>query len=223
MAYAIARLKKLKRSNIAGSASHANRERETPNADPRRENIRFIGSNEREERLEDLVLAKIGEHEQKRKIRADGVYCVELLLSASASYFRPDWEVEIEVIELYLKLIYKKISLAANCPGTSNYQELSFRQQYLELVKLVLSEIINYEELYSSLVALAPNLLIAQELDLYIYKSLKLNSNYELMKIIEQGLILQTFKSITDNLAEFNKQRYLEIFYFQILECFSGD
>lgn len=90
MAYAIARLKKLKRSNIAGSASHANRERETPNANPRRENIRFIGSNEREERLEDLVLAKIGEHEQKRKIRTDGVYCVELLLSASPSYFRPD-------------------------------------------------------------------------------------------------------------------------------------
>ncbi|MHC5761820.1 hypothetical protein [Nostoc sp.] len=133
------------------------------------------------------------------------------------------WEVEIEVIELYLKLIYNKIPLAANCPGTSNYQELSFRQQYLELVKLVLSEIINYEELYSTLVALAPNLLIAQELDFYIYKSLKLNSNYELMKIIEQGLILQTFKSITDNLAEFSKQRYLEIFYFQILECFSGD
>ena len=90
MAYAIARLKKLKRSNIAGSASHANRERETPNADPSFENIRFIGSNEREERLEDLVLAKIEEHEQKRKIRTDGVYCVEFLLSASASYFRPD-------------------------------------------------------------------------------------------------------------------------------------
>ena len=90
MAYAIARLKKLKRSNIAGSASHVNRERETPNADPSLENIRFIGSNNQEERLEDLVLAKIGEHEQKRKIRTDGVYCVELLLSASASYFRPD-------------------------------------------------------------------------------------------------------------------------------------
>lgn len=90
MAYAIARLKKLKRSNIAGSASHVNRERETSNADPSLENIRFIGSNNQEERLEDLVLAKIGEHEQKRKIRTDGVYCVELLLSASASYFRPD-------------------------------------------------------------------------------------------------------------------------------------
>ncbi|WGV29062.1 MobV family relaxase [Halotia branconii] len=90
MAYAIARLKKLKRSNLTGSASHASRERETPNADPNQNNIRFIGSNNPEERLEDLVLAKIAEQEQKRKIRTDGVYCVEFLLSASPSYFRPD-------------------------------------------------------------------------------------------------------------------------------------
>ncbi|MHC5821020.1 MAG: MobV family relaxase [Nostoc sp.] len=90
MAYAIARLKKLKRGNISGSASHTARERETPNADPTQKNIRFIGSLNPEERLEDLVLAKIGDSEQKRKIRTDGVYCVELLLSASPSYFRPD-------------------------------------------------------------------------------------------------------------------------------------
>ncbi len=90
MSYAIARLKKLKRGNISGSASHTARERETPNADPTQKNIRFIGSLDPEERLEDLVLAKIGEHEQKRKIRTDAVYCVELLLSASPSYFRPD-------------------------------------------------------------------------------------------------------------------------------------
>ena len=90
MAYAIARLKKLKRGNISGSASHTARERETPNADPTQKNIRFIGSLDPEERLEDLVLAKIAEHEQKRKIRTDAVYCVELLLSASPSYFRPN-------------------------------------------------------------------------------------------------------------------------------------
>ncbi|MCC5616767.1 plasmid recombination protein [Nostoc sp. CHAB 5836] len=90
MSYAIARLKKLKRGNISGSASHTARERETPNADPTQKNIRFIGSFDPEERLEDLVLAKIGDSEQKRKIRTDAVYCVELLLSASPSYFRPD-------------------------------------------------------------------------------------------------------------------------------------
>ncbi|MGF1937637.1 MAG: MobV family relaxase [Nostoc sp. ChiQUE02] len=89
MAYAIARLKKLKRGNISGSASHTARERETPNADPTQKNIRFIGSLNPQERLEDLVLAKIGDSEQKRKIRTDAVYCVELLLSASPSYFRP--------------------------------------------------------------------------------------------------------------------------------------
>lgn len=90
MAYAIARLKKLKRGNISGSASHTARERETPNADPTQKNIRFIGSLNPEERLEDLILAKIGDSEQKRKIRTDAVYCVELLLSASPNYFRPD-------------------------------------------------------------------------------------------------------------------------------------
>jgi hypothetical protein len=90
MSYAIARLKKLKRGNISGSASHTARERETPNADPTQKNIRFIGSLDPEERLEDLVLAKIAENEQRRKIRTDAVYCVELLLSASPSYFRPD-------------------------------------------------------------------------------------------------------------------------------------
>lgn len=108
MAYAIARLKKLKRGNISGSASHTARERETPNADPTQKNIRFIGSLAPEERLEDLVLAKIGDSEQKRKIRTDGVYCVELLLSASPSYFRP------------------------NCPTQAGYYEPQKLDEWLE-------------------------------------------------------------------------------------------
>ncbi|MBD2421856.1 plasmid recombination protein [Anabaena cylindrica FACHB-243] len=87
--YAIARVKKLKRANIAGSAAHTSRQRETLNADPNQKNIRFIGNVDREEKLEDLVLAKIGQYEQKRKIRTDAVYCVEILLTASPSYFRP--------------------------------------------------------------------------------------------------------------------------------------
>ena len=108
MAYAIARLKKLKRGNISGSASHTARERETPNADPTQKNIRFIGSLAPEERLEDLVLAKIGDSEQKRKIRTDAVYCVELLLSASPSYFRP------------------------NCPAQADYYEPQKLDEWLE-------------------------------------------------------------------------------------------
>ncbi|QLE45023.1 DUF3991 domain-containing protein (plasmid) [Nostoc sp. C052] len=108
MAYAIARLKKLKRGNISGSASHTARERETPNADPTQKNIRFIGSLNPEERLEDLVLAKIRDSEQKRKIRTDAVYCVELLLSASPSYFRP------------------------NCPTQAGYYEPQKLDEWLE-------------------------------------------------------------------------------------------
>ncbi len=89
MPYAIARIAKLKRGNLAGSASHSARQRYTPNADPTSHNIRFIGSDDPLEKLDALVLAKIDEHKQKRKIRPDAVYCVELLLTASPEYFRP--------------------------------------------------------------------------------------------------------------------------------------
>ncbi|BAZ18474.1 plasmid recombinant protein (plasmid) [Calothrix sp. NIES-4071] len=90
MPYAIARTKKLKKSNIAGSEAHSARLRITPNADSSKKNIRLIGAVDPTERLQDLVLDKIAEHTQKRKIRTDAVYCVELLLTASPTYFRPD-------------------------------------------------------------------------------------------------------------------------------------
>jgi hypothetical protein len=88
MAYVIARVKKLKRANIAGSAAHTSRQRETLNDDPNQQNIRFIGNTDQQEKLEDLVLAKIGQYEQKQKICTDAVYCVEILLTASPSYFQ---------------------------------------------------------------------------------------------------------------------------------------
>ncbi|GAX45755.1 plasmid recombinant protein [Tolypothrix sp. NIES-4075] len=90
MPYAIARTKKLKRSNLAGSEAHTARTRSTPNADSEIQNIRLIGSDDPNEKLEDLVLTKIGQYEQKRKIRTDAVYCVEILLTASPQYYRPD-------------------------------------------------------------------------------------------------------------------------------------
>lgn len=90
MPYAIARTKKLKKSNLAGSETHTARRRVTPNADSSKKNIRLIGAANPEERLQDLVLAKIASYPQKRKIRTDAVYCVELLLTASPEYFRPD-------------------------------------------------------------------------------------------------------------------------------------
>ncbi|WP_138505383.1 MobV family relaxase [Nostoc sp. PA-18-2419] len=88
MPYAIARIKKLKRSNLAGSEAHTARLRETPNADPSQNNIRFIGHHNPNESLDQLVMERIGE--QKRKIRPDAVYCTEILLTASPEYFRPD-------------------------------------------------------------------------------------------------------------------------------------
>ncbi len=87
MAYAIARIKKLKRSNLAGSEAHTARQRETPNADSDKQNIRFIGTNNPTLSLDQLVMEKIGE--QKRKIRPDAVYCTEILLTASPEYFLP--------------------------------------------------------------------------------------------------------------------------------------
>jgi ribosomal protein S4 len=116
MAYAIARLKKLKFGNLAGSASHTSRERETPNADLSVENIRFISSNDPESSLENLVMAKINEVSQRRKIRTDGVYCVEMLLSASPSYFR------------------------ASCPTQAGYYEQNKLDVWLEATHQWLSE-----------------------------------------------------------------------------------
>jgi murein DD-endopeptidase MepM/ murein hydrolase activator NlpD len=90
MGYAIARIAKLKSGNLAGSASHTARTRDTPNADPTKQIIRFIGNDDPKEKLVDLILSKINSHSQKRKIRKDAVWCAELLLTASPEYFRPD-------------------------------------------------------------------------------------------------------------------------------------
>ncbi|MEM6404733.1 MAG: plasmid recombination protein, partial [Cyanobacteria bacterium P01_D01_bin.116] len=89
MAYAIARVAKLKKANLGGSGAHTSRSKDTPNADPTKQNIRFIGDVDSKENLEQLVLNKIGQYKQKRKIRTDAVYCVEILLTASPEYFRP--------------------------------------------------------------------------------------------------------------------------------------
>ncbi|MEM6399538.1 MAG: MobV family relaxase [Cyanobacteria bacterium P01_D01_bin.116] len=90
MAYAIARLAKLKKANLGGSGAHTSRSRDTPNANPNKKNIRFIGNFNSSENLEQLVINKINQHKQKRKIRTDAVYCVEILLTASPEYFRPE-------------------------------------------------------------------------------------------------------------------------------------
>lgn len=86
MAFGIIRIQKLKSwADLAGSASHTSRDRETPNADPNIKNIKLVGCSDPLS-LETLVRNKIG----NQTIRKNAVLAVELLLSASPEYFRPD-------------------------------------------------------------------------------------------------------------------------------------
>ena len=89
MAYCICRISKLKSGgSITASEQHTLRQRETPNADLSQENERFISYpyTPPDTSLEQEVFARIGE----QKIRKDAVLCVEILLTASPEYFRPD-------------------------------------------------------------------------------------------------------------------------------------
>jgi hypothetical protein len=88
MAYGICRISKLKGGGIAASELHTLRKRETPNANPDIDNIRFIGQPYRLDgpNLETLVKQRIGE----QHIRSNAVQCVEMLLTASPEYFRPN-------------------------------------------------------------------------------------------------------------------------------------
>ena len=86
MPLAICRIQKIKNwGMLTGNEAHTARERETPNANPEVTNIRIIGDSSYQD-LATLVREKIG----SQKIRSNAVLAVEMLLSASASYFRPD-------------------------------------------------------------------------------------------------------------------------------------
>jgi hypothetical protein len=92
MPYAIVRIAKLKQVNIAGSAMHVSRGRKTPNANVSllEHNETLIYFDDRHAPLGEVVSKKIHSVPQKRKIRTDAVHCVEILLTASPEYFRPD-------------------------------------------------------------------------------------------------------------------------------------
>jgi Plasmid recombination enzyme len=92
MPYAIIRIAKLKKSNIGGSGSHVARDRATPNADRSKlsANQTLIHNADRHLPMSEVVAAKIAASQQKRKIRPDAVHAVEILLTASPEYFRPD-------------------------------------------------------------------------------------------------------------------------------------
>ncbi len=88
MPHAIARIAKLKGRNITPSEQHTKRVKEVPNANPEIQNIRFIGQPETIDSptLDTLVRERVGD----QTIRKNAVLCVEMLLTASPEYFRPD-------------------------------------------------------------------------------------------------------------------------------------
>ncbi len=92
MPYAVARIAKLKQANLGGSGMHVSRSRETPNADlsKLKDNQTLIHNDDLDLPLSEIVHNKIHAVEQRRKIRLDAVYAVEILLTASPEYFRPN-------------------------------------------------------------------------------------------------------------------------------------
>jgi hypothetical protein len=84
MAYAIARIGKLKGASVGASDRHVERLRNTPNADRTKqaENVHLIGDGTP---LRELVDQRIQGHGGRP--RRDSVECVELLLEASPEYF----------------------------------------------------------------------------------------------------------------------------------------
>lgn len=99
MAFAIARISKLKGGSVGASDSHNNRARETPNADPERrdQNRILIG--------DDLPLTETVRQvirESGGKPRRDSVECVEVVLTASREYFENDkCEIALEKVEQF--------------------------------------------------------------------------------------------------------------------------
>jgi Plasmid recombination enzyme len=92
MPYAVARIAKLKQANLGGSGMHVSRSRDTPNADlsKLKDNQTLIHNDDLDLPLSEVVHNKIHSVEQRRKIRPDAVYAVEILLTASPEYFRPN-------------------------------------------------------------------------------------------------------------------------------------
>ncbi|NJO65321.1 MAG: plasmid recombination protein [Richelia sp. RM2_1_2] len=86
MAFTICRIQKIKSwGALARSEAHTARKVNTPNANPQIKNLEVIVSSDNLD-LEMKVRNKIG----SQKYRSDAVLAVEMLLSASAEYFRPN-------------------------------------------------------------------------------------------------------------------------------------
>ena len=86
MAFTICRIQKIKSwGALSRSFLHTERKVDTPNANSLSKNLEVVGNSDNLD-LEIKVKNKIG----SQKYRSDAVLAVEMLLSASAEYFRPD-------------------------------------------------------------------------------------------------------------------------------------
>jgi hypothetical protein len=89
MNYAIMRFTKLKSwAGIAGVAGHHTRDHPTPNADPAKVNQWLVGPSSH--RSEDIVGAVRDRVDGAGRVRKNAVLGLELVLTASPTYFRPD-------------------------------------------------------------------------------------------------------------------------------------
>jgi len=82
--FAICRIQKLKAGKISAAQKHNRRESDVPNADPTGARISLLGAESTYQEVLDQRIEQTG-----ASIRSDGVPLVEMMLSASPSYFRP--------------------------------------------------------------------------------------------------------------------------------------
>ncbi|NJL78276.1 MAG: plasmid recombination protein, partial [Richelia sp. SM2_1_7] len=128
MPLAICRIQKIKSwGTLKGNEAHTARERDTPNANPEVTNIRIIGDSSNLD-LATLVKHTIG----SQKIRSNAVLAVEMLLSASASYFRPNTPQEAGT--------YEKQRLDNFVEASVNWLDSSWKEQVVR-AELHLDEI----------------------------------------------------------------------------------
>lgn len=87
--YAIFRVEKLKtKSNVAGSFDHITRGRPTPNADPNRTTLNQVLVGDKQTPILEAWQNKIDA--LNINVRSNAVHAVEVVITASPEYFRPD-------------------------------------------------------------------------------------------------------------------------------------
>ncbi|MBD2365359.1 hypothetical protein H6G36_30135 [Anabaena minutissima FACHB-250] len=129
-----------------------------------------------------------------------------------------------EITNYYSNFIYKKNPLPAVFIQDNSNQVLLWRNQYLGLMKNIFHQTINsYEKLYQMMVVSPANLLLAQEVDLYIFSSLREKEDCNLLNVMNQGLVIQALESIFTALEDSEYIQDIKNFYLELLEYFSEE